>query len=932
MEPVDVEHGVLDIVQRLVSEVSGIVGPRPELDDVLDRDLGISSLERVELLLRLEQTFGVRLPDAVMVDAATPQDLVTAIRKRAGVESESARLLSVPAVPSPSVPASIPTSARSLVDALRSHAERSGDRVHVHLRNDDGPETVITYGALATSATSIGGALRDLGIAAGDRVALMLRTERAFFETFVAALAIGAVPVPLYPPARTEDLLVYTRRQQGILQNAGARALVTFADAERIAKLIGSDVRSLEATVTADDLRSRNRPPVVPIRAQPGDLALIQYTSGSTGDPKGVQLSHANLLANIRAVGQALDIRADDAGVSWLPLYHDMGLIGLWLGALYFGVPITVMSPLAFLARPSRWLHAIHAHRGTISAAPNFAFDLCARKITDAEIDGLDLSSWRIAINGSEAVRPDTIERFTQRFAPYGFQPTAMCPAYGLAESSVALTIGPVGRAPRVDAVARDPFERHGRIEAASPTELHALRLVACGRPLSDHEVRIMNAAGQPCGERVVGHIQFRGPSMTRGYFRRPDATRAAMHGGWMDSGDLGYQADGELFVTGRDKDLIIQGGRNLSAEEIEALVSEVAGIRPNCVAAFGVPDPIAGTERLVVVAETKETDTTKRQALQRAVRERLVSGIGTPPDVVVIVGARTVLKTSSGKIRRSAVRDAFVRGTLGRRPPASQQQARLLLDAATASLRSTGSRLGDALFTIWIIVVSLATLPVLWAYIAIRRPGRHAARAAKCWSRCALTISGLRPHVVGAEHLCGLGSAVLIANHSSYVDPVVLMAAVPVDFHFVAKRTLEDYPVIGAVIRKAEHLTIQKAAMTDRLAGADAVAQRLRDGDRLVMFPEGTFVRRAGLLPFRLGAFRAAVDAGRPIVPIAIDGTRHVWPDEAWLFRPGRIAVTIGEPLTPQAPGWPEMVRLRDAAVAFVSEICGETAPGHGE
>ena len=923
-----VDQQVLEIVERLVDELSAGAGQarRPALDDSLDRDLGIGSLERVELLLRLEQAFGVRLPDSVMAEAATPRDLVSAVQHAAPAAAAVVPPQATPLTPPPGK-TSAPATARSLGDVLRWHAEHSPSRTHVYLRNDDGGEEPITYGALEEAAASLAGGLLALGIGKGDRVALMLRTERAFFEAFFAALLIGAVPVPLYPPVRAEDLVAYTRRQQGILRNAGARVLVTFAEAERIAHLVRGQVATLETITTADRLRTGGPSPIVE-RSGGDDPALIQYTSGSTGDPKGVLLSHGNVLANVRAIGQAFEIRGDDVGVSWLPLYHDMGLIGLWLGALYFGVPVAIMSPLAFLARPSRWLWALHAHRGTISAAPNFAFDLCARKITDAEIQGLDLSRWRIAVNGSEPVSPETIERFTRRFAPYGFAPGAMCPAYGLAESSVALTLSAPGRAPRVDHLAREPFERAREIRPAPAGEPKALRLVSCGRPLSGHDVRIVDRSNRPVAERVEGRIHFRGPSVTLGYFGRREATRAARHDGWMDSGDLGYRADGDLFVTGREKDLIIQGGRNLCAEELEAITSTVPGIRPSCVAAFGVPDPTSGTERVVVVAETRERTAARREALQRAVRDALVTGVGTPPDVVVIADPRTVLKTSSGKIRRSAVRDAYLAGTLGSHRSVAGQRVQLIAGAVGDAIRRFSTWLGRAILTGWIVLVLVMSLPILWAYLAVQRPGARCDRAAKWWSRFALAACGLRPRVVGPEHLHDLGSSVLVANHASYIDTIVLMAAIPVAFHFVAKRALLRYPLIGTVIRKAEHLTIEKVGLGDRLAGADAVERQLRKGDRLVIFPEGTFVRRPGLLPFRLGAFRAAVETGRPIVPIALAGTRDVLPDEARLFRHARITVTIGAPLEPRAEGWPEMVRLRDAAVDHIARASGEPSP----
>jgi 1-acyl-sn-glycerol-3-phosphate acyltransferase len=583
------------------------------------------------------------------------------------------------------------------------------------------------------------------------------------------------------------------------------------------------------------------------------------------------------------------------------------------------------MSPLAFLSRPSRWLWAIHAHRATVSAAPNFAFDLCARKVTDDEVRGLDLSSWRVAINGSEAVSPETIEAFTRRFAPYGFKPEAICPAYGLAEAAVAVTLAPLRRAPRIDAVAREPFERNRQLQQASPDETRALRFVSCGVPLHGHDVRIVDRSGQPVGERVEGRIEFRGPSVTAGYFRRPDTTRAAMHDGWMDSGDLGYQAGGELFVTGREKDLIIQGGRNICAEEVETITSLVAGVRRGCVAAFGVPDRSTGTERLVVVAETRLQDRTQRAALERAVRDRLVDGIGSPPDVVVIANPHTVLKTSSGKIRRSATREAYVQGTLGQHRSVVRQRARLIADALAARTRKAGDWLGRTIFTAWIVLVLALSLPILWAYLALRRPGSHADRAVKRWSRLALTVCGLRPRVVGVDQLRTMYSGILVANHASYIDSIVVMAALPVDFHFVAKRALAEYPFIGTVIRKAEHITIEKAGLSDRLAGADEVERRLRQGERLMIFPEGTFVRTSGLLPFRLGAFRAAVDSGRPMIPIAIAGTRHVLPDGTWLFRHRPITLTIGAPIEPRAQGWPEMVRLRDAAVEHIGRESGE-------
>jgi 1-acyl-sn-glycerol-3-phosphate acyltransferase len=496
---------------------------------------------------------------------------------------------------------------------------------------------------------------------------------------------------------------------------------------------------------------------------------------------------------------------------------------------------------------------------------------------------------------------------------------------YGLAEASVALTVSPIGRPARVDAVAREPFERRREVRPTDLADPHAMRFVSCGRPLPDHEVRIVDASGRSLEDRAEGHVQFRGPSVTRGYFGNPDATRAALHDGWMDSGDLGYRVDGELFVTGRVKDIIIQAGRNICAQEVEEAAGVVPGIRKGCVAAFGVHDPALGTERLVVVAETRERDRTRWGALRAAVQECVTAAIGTPPDVVVIARPGTVLKTPSGKIRHSAIRDAYVGETLGQRRSMALQQARLLIaDIGKRTGRVTGW-CGQLVFTAYVTAIVVTTLPVLWLYLLVMPPGRGADRAAKRWSRMALSLCGVRPRVIGIEHLRGAGAAILAANHASYIDSIVLMASIPTDFRFVAKRRLADYPLIGTVIRRAGHATIEKATVAQQLSGADTLARLLRDGRQLLVFPEGTFFRRPGLLPFRLGAFKAAVETGRPIVPIALRGTRHILPADTWMFRRGRIEVTVGAPLIPKAQGWQEMVRLRDEARITIAQGSGE-------
>ena len=373
-------------------------------------------------------------------------------------------------------------------------------------------------------------------------------------------------------------------------------------------------MESLNAVESVAHLVDASTPPVnLPQPGNSDSVALIQYTSGSTGDPKGVVLSHSNLLANIRAMGEVMDASSADVFVSWLPLYHDMGLIGAWLGCLHFAAPLYAMSPLSFLVRPESWLWAMHRFRATFSASPNFGFELCLNKIADADLEGLDLSSLRMVANGAEPVSVQTLRRFIDRFGRYGFPAQAMAPVYGLAECSVGLAFPPLGRLPIIDRVNRDRLSADGVAEPARPDDPKPLEIVPCGQPLPGHEIRIVDEAGYELGERREGRLEFRGPSATRGYFRNETKTRELFHDGWLDSGDRAYMAGGDVCITGRIKDIIIRAGRHIYPQEVEDAVAEIPGIRKGCVAVFGVTDRASGTERVVVLAETRETDPTAR-------------------------------------------------------------------------------------------------------------------------------------------------------------------------------------------------------------------------------------------------------------------------------------------------------------------------------
>jgi acyl-CoA synthetase (AMP-forming)/AMP-acid ligase II len=604
---------------------------------------------------------------------------------------------------------------------VRAHPQRT----HVQLYGDTSEIQNVSYRDLLDGARAVAAGLRRLDVAAGQCVAIMLPTGAEYLHSFMGILLAGAIPVPIYPPARLSQVEDHFRRHARILENAGVVCLITFGPAKQVSRLLTSHVPGLRRIVTVPELGQAGL--LDEASAAVADtVAFIQYTSGSTGNPKGVVLTHADLLANLRSMGEALEAGSTDVFVSWLPLYHDMGLIGAWLGSLVHGFPLVLMSPLTFLARPERWLKAIHAHRGSMSGGPNFAYELCLRRINDSDIEGLDLSSWRLAFNGAEPVSPDTMERFIRRFGPYGLRAEAIAPVYGLAEATLGVAFTPVGRGMRTERVQRVPMMTDGRVVPADADDADAQVFVSSGVPIPGFEVRIVDDAGRETADRTEGRLEFRGPSTTSGYYRNPEATRALFHDDWLDSGDRAYVTDGEVYITGRVKDVIIRAGRNIYPYELEQAIADIDGIRRGCVAVFGGSDPGSGTERLVVGAEARETDDATRAALRERIAALTTELLGMPADDVVVASPGTVLKTSSGKIRRVALRELYDRGALEpRRRAVWVQFLRLALASLVPQVRRWWRRARDLAFAAYTWTLFVLLLAIAWPMVVCTHRGR---------------------------------------------------------------------------------------------------------------------------------------------------------------------------------------------------------------
>jgi fatty-acyl-CoA synthase len=547
---------------------------------------------------------------------------------------------------------------RTFVDVLRdnaAHPDRSVTFVRANLT-----ERVVSYPDLWLEARRRGHALLAQGLRRGDRVALVLPEPDEFVLTFMGALTAGIVAVPIYPPQTLAKLEAYGDTVRHVLAASGAELLVT-NEALRgmIEQHLFTAGRSAARVVLESDVREApGFDGQAPEPVSLDDLAFLQFTSGSTSRPKGVMVTHRNLSVNSHCIMfDGLRSTPEDRGVSWLPLYHDMGLIGFVVAPLYARVQIMFLPTMAFIRRPSLWLDAIHRFRATITFAPNFAFALATRAITEAQSASWDLSCMRALGCGAEPIQAEVMRSFLTRFEPTGLRPESILPCYGMAEATLAITFADV-HGPLVS----DRVEPHGlTVGRATPAEQGGLELVACGKPFPGHELAVVSPQGQRLGEREVGEIWLRGPSVTAGYFGDALATAesfgARLAGEpedaatWLRTGDLGYLANGELYIGGRAKDLIILNGKNYYPQDIERIVSRIEGVRDGQCVAFSRLDE-SGAERAILVAEAKRTGTSL-EALSAAIVQGVRAELGVTISEVHLIKRGTLPKTSSGKVRR---------------------------------------------------------------------------------------------------------------------------------------------------------------------------------------------------------------------------------------------------------------------------------------
>ncbi|MEV6275154.1 fatty acyl-AMP ligase [Nocardia sp. NPDC051832] len=549
----------------------------------------------------------------------------------------------------------------SILHALLGYADPDAPPARLVFAAEAAEQREMSYAQLGAAARRSAAALAEAGVRQGDRVLLCLPTSPGFLTAFFGLQMLGAVPTAVATPGGFGGLEIFAAKFARLVGYLKPAMIVTVPAVAEALSAVAGETAVLDGDTLHATAMDPGAPAVTPVLPGPDDLAFIQCTSGSTGTPKGVQITHGNLAANCEQITRVCGAGPGETWVGWLPLHHDMGLIGGSLTPVFSGCDAVLLPPSRFLRAPADWLRAVGRYRGTITAAPNFAYGYAAARIRDAEIEGVDLSSWRFLFCGAEPIVPDTVRRFVDRFAAWGLPTDALVPCYGMAEAALAITVSAPSPQLAYDAVSRTALAQDSQVVDIAADDPDALRIVDCGPAVPGTELRIADEHGHALGENQLGQVQFRGPSRTPGYFALPEATAASCDAeGWWTTGDLGYLRQGRLRVTGRHKDLIIIRGANYFPTDFEHAAESVAGVRPGGVVAVGHRGPDEDSEALHLIVET-ELDSGAHLRLRQALRATVSARTGVLAAGIHLVPKRSIPKTTSGKVQRAEAARRFL-------------------------------------------------------------------------------------------------------------------------------------------------------------------------------------------------------------------------------------------------------------------------------
>jgi len=547
---------------------------------------------------------------------------------------------------------------------LKSHYENRPDDVAITLQHAGEEDQSITVRQLLTSAVSAQRKLEAEGIQPGEVVLLIFQHGHDLIRTYFGTILHGAIPSIM--PYLTEKLQPekYRRDLASLIEVTKPAAIFTYAEFEMEVRAALKEEDSVRTVMVAEQLGEAEEPVFDLSRRKPDDIVLLQHSSGTTGLQKGVALSHQAVLNQVSTYADVLHIDPkSDVLVSWLPLYHDMGLIAGFLMPILYGLPLVLMSPFDWVRAPYRLMQAVSQYKGTLVWLPNFAYNFCATKIRPRHMEGVDLSSWRLVTNCSEPMRNDSQQLFLEAFKPYGFKESALGTSYAMAENTFAVTQGGVDGPVRIDPVDRDAVQTE-RIAKPALEGKPSIEMVSAGKPIPNTQVKVVDAEGNSLPDRHIGEIALQSNCMLTEYYHRPDETEKAFLDGWYLTGDFGYMADGEVFISGRKKDLIIVGGKNIYPQDLERIAYTIPGVHPGRAVAFGIFSQKQGTEQVVLVAEVDTTDEEEKQRIANDIRQTITQDSAVALRHVHLVEDGWIVKTSSGKTARLANRDKFLEET----------------------------------------------------------------------------------------------------------------------------------------------------------------------------------------------------------------------------------------------------------------------------
>lgn len=554
----------------------------------------------------------------------------------------------------------------TFASVLKDFYEREPERVAITLQHPNQPDVPVSYRELIERSNDYAAAYARAGVQPGDVIILILQHGKDLVYSYWGAVLLGVIPSIM--PFLTEKLSPdrYRADLAALFSHSRPSGVVTYPEFESDVRMMVAESGHLVHEIFVTDRIPRQETvdfsSLTGLSRKETDTVLLQHSSGSTGLQKGVALSHRAVFNQLDAYAESIRLKREDVIVSWLPLYHDMGLIACFLLPILRGVPVVQISPFDWVRAPYRLLQAISKYRATLTWLPNFSYNFCAQKIRDRDLEGVDLSSWRLSVNCSEPVKYKSHEMFYERFKSYGLRFEALQTSYAMAENVFAVTQSDLDALPRVEEVDRELFVTE-HIARLAFENRPAIQMTSSGRPISNTSVRIVDAKGHGLPERHVGEISLKSNCMLNEYYNRPDITeKAFLPGGWYLTGDFGYIADGEVYVAGRKKDIIIVGGKNVYPQDLEALACEVPGIHPGRTVAFGIFDESQGTEEVAIIAEVDTEDESEHERIADEIRKHVTKNSAIAVRYVRVAGPKWVLKTSSGKVARTANKEKFLK------------------------------------------------------------------------------------------------------------------------------------------------------------------------------------------------------------------------------------------------------------------------------